>query len=124
MGDIQFRIDQAALRAEIANEIKRQDELGEKAALQILIEGKNAAKALCRKDTHALEQSIDTGSSVTRTGPCQFAITLGNSVDYGAAQETGPVNSEKTWGFSPHIRPGAMIMQVKASEVIDRVWGD
>lgn len=120
---IQFKIDQAALRAEIAAEIKRQDELSEKAALQILIEGKNVAKANVLKDTHDLERSIDEASTVTRKGPCIFDIVLGNGMEYGEAQEYGPKQSKKIWRFKPHIRPGAMIMQVKASEVIDRIWG-
>ena len=121
---IQFKIDQAALRAEIAAEIKRQDELSEKAALQILIEGKNVAKANVLKDTHDLERSIDEASTVTRKGPCIFDITLANGMDYGEYQEYGPKEeTKKKWRFKPHIRPGAMIMQVKAPEVIDRIWG-
>ena len=121
---IQMKIDTSALRAAIAEEIIRQDELGEKAALQILIEGKNAAKAMCLKDTHDLERSIDEASSVTRISPCVFSVVLANGMDYGAAQETGPIESKKVWRFKPHIRPASMIMQVKASEVIDRVFNE
>jgi len=124
MSDIQFKIDQSAVRAAIAEEIKRLDAKGMHASQQILLEGVAAAQGMCRKDTNALKDSIAEASSVTRIAPCQFAVTLANGVEYGAAQETGPIDSEKTWGFSPHIRPGAMIMQVKAGECIDRVFGD
>lgn len=125
MSDIQFKVDQSTIRAAIAAEISRMDELAEKASLQILIEGKNVAKALVRKDTHGLEQSIDSASSVTRTAPCIFTITLANGMDYGEYQEYGPKEeTKKKWLFRPHVRPGAMIMQVKAGECIDRVFGD
>lgn len=117
-----MKVDTSDLRAAVAAEIIRLDELGEKAALQILIEGKNVAKALVLKDTHALEQSIDAASTVTRLSPCVFDITLANGMEYGAAQETGPIESKKVWRYNPHIRPGAMIMQVKASEIIDNVF--
>ncbi|MCK9568636.1 hypothetical protein M0R72_06825 [Candidatus Pacearchaeota archaeon] len=124
MGDIQFKIDQSAIRAAIAEEIKRLDSNGMQASQQILLEGVAAAQGMCRKDTGALKDSIAEASSVTRIAPCQFAITLANGVEYGAAQETGPIDSEKTWGFSPHIRPGGMVMMVKSEECIDRVFGD
>lgn len=119
-----MKIDTSALRAAIAEEIKKQDQLAEKASKQILLEGINAAQKMCRKDTGALKDSIAEASTVTRIAPCQFAITLANGMDYGAAQETGPVDSKKVWAFSPHIRPGAMVMQVNADEVIDRVFNE
>lgn len=121
---IQMKVDTSALRAAIAEEIIKQDALGEKAALQILIEGKNVAKTLCLKKTHDLERSIDEASTVTRISPCVFDITLANGMDYGSAQETGPIESKKVWRFKPHIRPASMIMQVKASEIIDNVFSE
>ena len=124
MSDIQFKIDQSAVRAAIAEEIRRLDSKGMQTSQQILLEGVAAAQGMCRKDTGALKDSIAEASSVTRIAPCQFAIKLANGMDYGAAQETGPLNSKKTWGFGPHIRPGALVMQVKAGECIDRVFGD
>jgi len=125
MSDIQFKVDQSTIRAAIAAEIIKMDELAEKASLQILIEGKNVAKALVLKDTHDLERSIDEASTVTRLSPCIFNITLANGMDYGEYQEYGPKEeTKKKWRFRTHIRPGAMIMQVKAGECIDRVFGD
>jgi len=121
---ISFKVDTAALKAEIAKEIQRQDELANKVASQILIEGINAAKKLVLKDTHDLEQSIDTASSVTRIAPCIYEMKLSNGMDYGAAQETGPITSKKKWRFRPHIRPAVFIMKVKAREVQERVYGE
>ena len=121
---IQMKVDTSALRAAIAEEIKKQDQLAEKASKQILLEGINAAQKMCRKDTGALKDSIPEASTVTRVAPCQFAITLANGVDYGAAQETGPIESKKVWAFASHIRPGAMIMQAKAPEICDRVFNE
>ena len=122
---IQMKIDTSALRAAIAEEIIRQDELGEKASLQILIEGKNVAKTLCLKDNHDLERSIDAASSVTRISPCVFSVVLANGMDYGEYQEFGPKETtKKKWRFKPHIRPAAMIMQVKAPGIIDDVFNE
>lgn len=122
---IQMKLDTSALRAAIAEEIVKQDELGEKASLQILIEGKNAAKAMCLKDTHDLERSIDEASTVTRISPCVFSVTLANGMDYGEHQEFGPKETtKKKWRFKPHIRPAAMIMQVKAPGIIDDVFNE
>lgn len=119
-----MKIDTSALRAAIAEEIKQLDTKGEKAAKQILIEGVNVAQQLCLKDTGALKDSIQEASSVTRISPCVFGVTLANGMDYGAAQETGPIESKKVWRFKPHIRPAAMIMQVKAPEIIDDVFNE
>lgn len=121
---IQMKIDTSALRAAIAEEIQKLDAKGERATKQILIEGVNAAQQLCLKDTGALKDSIQEASSVTRIAPCQFAVTLANGMDYGAAQETGPIESKKVWRFKPHIRPASTIMRVKADEVIDRVFNE
>ena len=121
---IQMKIDTSALRAAIAEEIKQLDTKGEKAAKQILIEGVNVAQQLCLKDTGALKDSIQEASSVTRISPCVFGVTLANGMDYGAAQETGPIESKKVWRFRPHIRPAAMIMQVKAAGIIDDVFSE
>jgi hypothetical protein len=121
---IQMKVDTSALRAAIAEEIKQADAKGERASKQILIEGVNVAQQLCLKDTNALNDSIQEASSVTRIAPCQFAVTLANGVDYGAAQETGPIESKKVWRFRSHIRPAAMIMQVKAPEIIDDVFSE
>jgi hypothetical protein len=121
---IDLKIDISSLKAEIVAEIKKQDALAEKAANQLLIEGKNVAKALVLKDTHDLERSIDSASSVTRISPCVFSITLANGMDYGEPQEFGPKQSKKVWRFRPHIRPAVKIMEVKFDEVCDRVWGD
>lgn len=119
-----MKVDTSALRAAIAEEIKKQDALAEKASLQILQEGINAAKANVLKDTHALEQSIDTASKVERTGPYQFNITWGASLDYTMHQEFGPKSGKRVWRFRPFIRPAAAIAQQKAEEIIDRVWSE
>ena len=121
---IQMKIDTSALRAAIAEEIRQADAKGEKAAKQILIEGVNVAQQLCLKDTGALKDSIQEASFVARVSPCVFDVTLANGMDYGAAQETGPIESKKVWRFKPHIRPAAMIMQVKAPEIIDDVFSE
>ena len=121
---IQMKIDTSALRAAIAEEIKQLDTKGEKASQQILIEGVNVAQQLCLKDTGGLKDSIQETSSVTRISPCVFGVTLANGMDYGAAQETGPIESKKVWRFKPHIRPAAMIMQVKAPGIIDDVFNE
>ena len=121
---IQMKIDTSALRAAIAEEIRQADAKGERATKQILIEGVNVAQQLCLKDTGALKDSIQEASSVTRISPCVFGVTLANGMDYGAAQETGPIESKKVWRFRPHIRPAAMIMQVKAAGIIDDVFSE
>lgn len=121
---IQLKIDTSALRAAIAEEIRQADAKGERATKQILIEGVNVAQQLCLKDTGALKDSIQEASFVTRVSPCVFGVTLANGMDYGAAQETGPIESKKVWRFRSHIRPAAMIMQVKAPEIIDDVFSD
>lgn len=119
---IDLKIDTSKLRAEIAREISRQDGLSKQVAEQLLIEGKNVAHQLVLKDTNALDDSIETASKVTRIAPCIYDIKLANGMDYGAAQETGPLSSAKKWRFRPHIRPGAFVMQAKARECIDRVY--
>jgi len=122
---INLKIDISSIKAEIMAEIKRQDALAEKAANQLLIEGKNVAKANVLKDTHDLERSIDSASSVTRISPCVFGIVLANGMDYGKHQEFGPKETtKKKWRFRPHIRPAVFIMEQKFDEVCDRVWGD
>ncbi len=123
MSDIQFKIDRAALRAAISEEIKQIDQKGERASQQILIEGEAAAQSLCRKDTGALKDSIAEASRVIRIAPCQFAITLGASMEYASYQEFGPQSSNRTWKFRPYIRPGVAVMIAKSDEIISRVFG-
>ena len=121
-GTINMKVDTSALQAAIEAEILRMDQLGEKAANQLMLEGVNAAQALCRKDTGALNDSIAASSSVVRISPAAFSIVLANGVDYGTFQELGPSSGKRVWAFSPHIRPGAAIMQAKAQEVCERVF--
>lgn len=121
---IDLKIDTSALRAEIAKEIARQDALSKQAAEQILIEGKNAAHALTLKDTNFMDDGIERVSRVTRIRPCIYSITLGSDADYTTHQEFGPKQSKKVWRFRPFIRPGTAIMQAKATECIERVYGD
>jgi hypothetical protein len=121
---IGFRVDTDTLRAEIAKQIVEADQKAETFSLQLLLEGTNVAKQLVLKDTHDLERSIDSASKVERISPCVFNITLANGMDYGSAQETGPITSKKVWRFNPHIRPGYAIMMAKTDEVFDRVYGE
>jgi hypothetical protein len=122
---IDLKIDISSLRKEIAAEILKQDALAEKAANQLLIEGKNVAKANVLKDTHDLERSIDSDSYVKRLSPCVFEISLGSNMEYAEYQEFGPKSeTKKKWRFRPFIRPAVFIMESKFDEVTDRVWGD
>lgn len=123
VGEIKFRVDTSALKAAIEAEILRMDQLGEKAANQMMLEGVNVAQALVLKDTGNLNDSIPTSSSVVRVAPCIFSITLGNGMDYGSAQEFGPKSGKRVWRFRPHIRPTMSIMQAKAQECVDRAFG-
>lgn len=121
---IDLKIDTSALRAEIAREIARQDALSKQVAEQILIEGKNAAHALTLKDTNHMDDGIERVSRVRRIRPCIYEITLGSDADYTTHQEFGPKSGKKIWRFRPFIRPGTAIMQAKAQECIERVYGD
>lgn len=121
---ISFKVDIANLKAEIAKEIQRQDELAKRVAEQMLLEGINAAQKLVLKDTSALNDSIATSSGVTRIAPCIYEMKLANGMDYGSAQETGPITSKRKWRFRPHIRPAVFIMKAKAREVQERVYGE
>lgn len=116
---IQIKVDTSALRAAIAEEIKQIDAKGEKASQQILIEGKNAAHQLAKHDTNYMRgDALEQGSYVERIAPCVFDITLGSLADYAFYQEFDPKRGR------PFIRPASFIMQVKASEVIDRVFNE
>jgi hypothetical protein len=121
-----MKVDTSALRAAITEEIIRQDKLAEKASKQILIEGKNAAHVLALHDTGFMGgDALEMGSNVTRIAPCIFEITLGSTADYAQHQEFGPKETtKKKWRFRPFIRPAVNIMQVKADEVIDRVFNE
>jgi hypothetical protein len=119
---VDMKIDANALKALIASEIQKQDGLANKCATQMMVEGTNIAQDLCLKDSGDLHDSIPEASKVTRIGPCIYDVTLANGMDYGAAQEMGPQSGKRVWRFRPHIRPAAMIMQVKSSEIIDRVY--
>ncbi|MFA5378281.1 MAG: hypothetical protein WC455_21180 [Dehalococcoidia bacterium] len=116
---IQMKVDTAALRAAIAEEIKNIDKKGEACSNQILEEGKIAAYANANHDTNYMRgDGLDAGSKVERISPCVFKITLGSIADYTVYQEFDPKRGR------PFIRPGAMVMQVKAPEIIDRNFGD
>ena len=119
---INLKVDTAALKALIAAEIAKQDALAEKCAKQMMLEGVSVAQSLCLKDTGALNDSIAGSSSVARSGPCQFTITLSNGVEYGVFQELGPSSGKRVWRFRPHIRPAAAIVAAKGSEIVDRVY--
>ena len=121
---IDLKIDTASLRAEIAGEIARQDKLSKQAAEQILLEGKNAAHSLSLKDTNHMDDGIERVSKVSRVAPCIYQITLGSDADYTSHQEFGPKQSKRVWRFRPFIRPGSAIMQAKARECLERVYGD
>lgn len=121
-GTIQMKIDTSSLKAAIEAEILRMDQLGERAANQMMLEGVNAAQQLVLKDTGNLKDSIPASSSVTRVAPCIFSITLGSNMEYASHQEFGPKSGKKVWRFRPHIRPAMAIMQAKAQECVDRVF--
>jgi hypothetical protein len=122
---INLKIDISGLKAEIAAEIRKQDALAEKAANQLLIEGKNAAHQLALHDTNYMRgDALEAGSHVDRIGPCRYSITVGSLAEYAEAQEFGPKSGKKIWRFRPFIRPAVKIMEVKFDEVCDRVWGD
>ena len=116
---ISLNVDTSALRAAIAEEIIKQDKLAEKASKQILVEGKNAAHQLAKHDTNFMRgDGLEQGSHVERRAPCVFDITLGSIADYTFWQEFDPKRGR------PFIRPAVNIMQVKADEVIDRVFNE
>jgi hypothetical protein len=120
---ISFKVDTTALQAALVREIQKQDELSKQVAEQILIEGKNAAHQLCRKDTSNMNDGIDRASKVTRIGLCVYQWELTSDAPYTIHQEFGPMSGLKIWKFRPFLRPAGLIMQVKSREIIDRVYG-
>jgi hypothetical protein len=121
---IGFQVDIDQLHDEIAKEIIAQDVKAEKFSQQLRLIGVNVAQILVLKDTGDLNDSIPLASTVVRTAPCVFDITLANGMDYGSAQETGPITSKKVWRFRPHIRPGMAIMVAKAQETFENVYNE
>ncbi len=122
---IELKVAADSLKHEIAKMIAEQDALAQKAANQILIEGKNAAHALSLKDTNHMDNGIERVSKVERISPCIYSITLGSDADYTEHQEFGPKEETKRkWRFRPFIRPSVFIMQAKARECIERVYGE
>lgn len=114
---IDLKIDISSLKAEIIAEIQKQDALAEKAANQLLIEGKNAAHQLAKHDTNYMRgDALEAGSYVERKAPCVYGITLGSLADYAFFQEFDPKRGR------PFIRPAVFIMEQKFDEVCDRVW--
>ena len=120
---IELKIAADQLKKEIAAMIAEQDSLAQKAANQILIEGKNAAHALSLKKTNFMDDGIERVSKVARISPCIYSISLGSDADYTTHQEFGPKDpAKRKWRFRPFIRPSVFIMQTKARECIERVY--
>lgn len=120
---IEFRDNKAALISELKAMIADMDSKSQQAAEQILIEGKNAAHALSLKDTNFMDDGIERISKVAKISPCIYSMTLGSDADYTTHQEFGPKSGKRKWRFRPFIRPGVFIMQAKANECIERVFG-
>lgn len=120
---IEFRDNKAALISELKAMVAEMDEKSEMAAKQILIEGKNAAHVLSLKDTNFMDDGIESVSKVAKISPCIYSMTLGSDADYTSHQEFGPKSGKRKWRFRPFIRPGVAIMQAKAEECIERVFG-
>ena len=114
---IEMKVNMAEVNREISRLIKEEDARSERIANRLLMEGVNWAHQLVLKDTGDLDTSIDTASYVTKMGPCIYAITIGNGMDYGAAQEFGPQSGKKRWKFRSHIRPAVRVMQLRASGI-------
>jgi hypothetical protein len=123
-GSIDIQVNSVALKAELSKMIADMDAKSQQAAMQILIEGKNAAHALSLKDTNFMDDGIERVSVVTKISPCIYSMTLGSDADYTTHQEFGPKEGGKRkWRFRPFIRPAVAIMQAKSQECIARVFG-
>lgn len=108
MGAINLQIDTKAVNAEIDRLIKEDDARSERIANRLLMEGKNWAHQLVKKDTGALDTSIDTASYVTKIEPCIYGLTIGASMEYASNQEFDPKRGR------PYIRPAVRVMQLRA----------
>lgn len=121
---IEFKDNRAALISELKAMVAEMDSKSEMAAKQILIEGKNAAYANALHDTNFMRgDALELGSHVDRISPCIYSITLGSTAEYASHQEFGPKSGKRKWRFRPFIRPSVFIMQAKANECIERVFG-
>ena len=116
MGAINLQIDMQEVNAEIERLKAAEDAKANQIAERLRQEGVNWARQLVRKDTGDLDLSIDTASKVTKIAPCIYDITLGNGMDYGAVQELDPKRGRA------HIRPGAHVMQLRASGICKEVY--
>jgi hypothetical protein len=105
---IDLKVNMAEVNREINRLIKEEDARSERIANRLLMEGKNWAHQLVRKDTGALDTSIDTASEIVKISPCIFSIKLANGMDYGSIQELDPKRGR------PHIRPAVRVMQLRA----------
>lgn len=121
---IEFRDNKADLISELKAMVAEMDGKSQRVAEQILIEGKNAAHSLSLKDTNFMDDGIERVSKVAKISPCIYSLTLGSDADYTTHQEFGPKSGKRKWRFRPFIRPGVAIMQAKANECIERVFGD
>lgn len=113
---IDLKINMAEVNREIDRLIKEEDNRSREVADRLLMEGKNWAHQLVHKDTGALDTSIDTASHVDKISDGVYGITLGNGMEYGAAQELDPKRGR------PHIRPAVHVMQLRASGIISEVY--
>ncbi len=104
---INLKIDMAEVNREIERLKKEEDARSERIANRLLVEGKNWAHQLVRKDTGALDTSIDTASYVTKIGPCIYSLTIGASMEYASNQEFDPKRGR------PYIRPAVRVMQLR-----------
>ncbi|MFA7164611.1 MAG: hypothetical protein WC124_02025 [Desulfoplanes sp.] len=114
---ISFKVQMADVNAEIERLKREYDEKDEIIANRIMVEGKNYAHQLVRKDTGNLDNSIDTASEVTKLDDSIYEIKLANGMEYGAVQELDPKRGR------PHIRPGAEVMKLRASGIAKEVYG-
>lgn len=112
---ISFKANLAEVNREIERLKKEEDAKACQVGDRLLMEGKNWAHQLVKKDTGALDTSIDTASRVEKIGDCEYAITLGNQMEYGSIQELDPKRGR------PHIRPAVRVMQLRADGIFREV---
>lgn len=113
---IELKVNMKEVLQEIERLKAEEDRKANQIAERILMEGKNWAHQLVRKDTGALDTSIDTASHVDKVDDGVYGITLANGMDYGAVQELDPKRGRA------HIRPGVHVMQLRASGICKEVY--
>lgn len=70
---------------------------------------RDEAKRRVREATGHLKAHIKVIKKASKAGG-RTQIKVGvEDVDYAMAQETGPVNTTRRWGFTPYLRPSYQI---------------